>query len=113
VRNELISAFGSGSGSGRYLLKLSVRERGMGVSALRGTHVRRFRSQWTVKYALVEATGGKLLTSGESTSAVPFDLIDEPVSDMQAQENAKVRGAREVAQDIRLRLSAYFASVGG
>ena len=113
LRNELISGFGGQPASGQYQLALVVRERRLIVSSLSATRVRRFRSQWTVKYSLSGATGGKVLSSGESVASVQYDVMDEPIADMQALENAHVRVAREVAQDIRIRLSAYFASQGG
>ena len=67
------------------------------------------RYRLSTKYALLDASG-QALTEGSSFSAVPYDTIDEPVADIRAAENARDRASRELAQDIRLRISAFLAA---
>ena len=50
------------------------------------------------------------MASGKSFSNVSYDTVQEPVADLQAAENARERAARELAQDLKIRLSAFFAT---
>jgi len=109
VRNELISSLGGGGGS-RYVLKMAVTERKESLSPISGTKVERFRYRVMVTYQLVDAGSGKELTAGKSFSMAEYDTVREPVSDLQAAENARDRATRELGQDLRLRVSAYFAT---
>jgi LPS-assembly lipoprotein len=108
LRNELISSFGGANGGGTLLLNLKVGESRVGVSSL-GT-VTRQRYRVSAGYILSDASGGKELTRGSSISAVSFDMVLEPVADLQSAEAARSRAAREVAQDIKLRLAAFLAA---
>lgn len=109
VRNELISAFGRSANS-RFLLKLAVSEQTSGLGGLTGTSVNRYRYRLSTNYVLIDSSNGKEVASGKSFSAAAYDTVKEPVADLQAAENARERAARELAQDLRLRVSAYFAT---
>jgi LPS-assembly lipoprotein len=109
LRNELILSFGGSGSSARYVLKLDVTEETQSVSSVAYEKTARLRYHLSAKYVLVDASG-QALTEGSSFSAVPFDTIDEPVADIRAAENARERASRELAQDIRLRISAYLAT---
>lgn len=109
VRNELISGFGSSGGS-KYLLKLVAVEKTDSVSSVASNVVDRHRYRLTVTYQLIAAGSGEELAGGKSFSNVSYDTVQEPVADLQAAENARDRAARELAQDLRLRISAFFAT---
>ncbi len=109
VRNELISVFGA-SGNSRYLLKMQVAEKTDSVSSVPNTTVDRFRYRLNVSYQLIEAGSGNEVAGGKTFSYAAYDTVQEPVADLQAAENARERAARELAQDLRLRLSAFFAN---
>ena len=72
--------------------------------------VKRMRLRLTVSYQLLEVGSGSEVNSGKTFSAVSYDIIREPVADLQAESNATDRAAQEVAADIRTRLAAYMAS---
>jgi hypothetical protein len=36
--------------------------------------------------------------------------VEQPIADLRAADNARERAAREVAEDIRLRLAAFFST---
>jgi LPS-assembly lipoprotein len=108
VRNELISNMG-GQGS-RYLLKLKVEEKTQAVSSVANSVVDRHRYRLNVAYTLVNAGTGEEIASGKSFSNVSYDTVEEPVADLQAAENARERAARELSQDLKIRLSAFFAT---
>ncbi len=72
--------------------------------------VKRIRLRLAVTYQLIETASGSEVNSGKTFSAVSYDVIREPVADLQAESNAANRAAREVAADIHTRLAAYMAS---
>lgn len=109
LRNELISSFGGSGSASRYVLKMDVTEKTQPVSSVAFAPTKRLRYRLSTKYALLDASG-QALTEGSSFSAVPYDTIDEPVADIRAAENARDRASRELAQDIRLRISAFLAT---
>lgn len=111
LRNELISAIDP-PGPGRetqYRLSLEVKEREIFVSSLPKEPVTRKRLSLIARYALVDLSTGKTVSQGSSQSAVGFDTVREPIADLQSRNAAMQRAAIEAAQDIRLRLSAFFA----
>ena len=64
-------------------------------------------------FELYDTASGKSLNSGNSFSNVEFDVINVPVSDLSAADNARARAAKELGQDIKLRLSAILAAQKG
>lgn len=109
VRNELISSMGAQGGDSRFLLKLEPEEKSTAVSST-GLKLERHRYRLSVKYALLDAGTGKPATEGKSFSNVSYDTVEEPIADLRAAENARERAAREVAEDVRLRLAAFISS---
>lgn len=107
VRNDLLS--GMATGQRKYALKMVVTEKKDLTSSLAKNVVDRYRYRLTVSYSLVEVGTGRELNSGKTFSDVAYDTVREPVADVQAAENARERAAKEVAQDLRLRISAYFS----
>ena len=114
VRNELLSALGrSADGTSPYALKLEPEEKIIGVSVIVGQKLERKRYRLNVKYSLLSTSTGQIVTQGSSFSNVSYDTVREPIADLQASENARNRATREVAEDIRLRLSAFLATSHG
>ena len=109
VRNNLISSLGAGDGS-KYVLRLSPTEKTQQVSALSGQKLERHRYNLKVGYELADAQTGQTVSSGASFSNVSYDTVEQPIADLRAAENARERAGREVAEDIRLRLAAYFST---
>ena len=71
--------------------------------------IKRVRLRLTVAYQLIDTGSGSEVNTGKTFSAVSYDVIREPVADLQAEANATNRAAREVASDIHTRLAAYMA----
>jgi LPS-assembly lipoprotein len=111
VRNSFLS--GLGGGGSRYVLKMVVTEKSSLVSSVAKTVVDRHRYRLSVEYKLLDAESGKELNSGKTFSVTSFDTVREPVADLQAEDNARARAADEVAQDLRTRVSAVFATQSG
>jgi LPS-assembly lipoprotein len=109
VRNNLMSSFGNTAGS-RYILRLVPTEKSPQISSQSAQKLDRYRYTLKVAYELADATSGSTVASGSSFSNVSYDTVEQPIADLRAAENARERAAREVADDIRLRLAAYFSS---
>jgi LPS-assembly lipoprotein len=102
LRNELLEP---GVGEARYILELDVTEQGKAAAGTRA------RVQYSVNatYRLKAASGGAVLHQGKTYASVFFDTVREPLADLQAENSARQRAVQELAQDMRLRLSAVFA----
>ncbi len=109
VRNNLISSFGN-TGASRYILRMVPEEKTVEISSLSRQKLNRYRYNLKIKYELADATSGETVSSGASFSNVSYDTVEQPIADLRAAENARERAARDVAEDVRLRLAAYFSS---
>jgi LPS-assembly lipoprotein len=109
VRNELLSIM-RGTGGANFQLDMRPEEKTRKISDISGQKLERFRYHLKVDYVLLDASGNKVVTEGKAFSTVSYDTVEQPVSDLQAAENARMRATREVAEDIRLRLAAFLAS---
>jgi LPS-assembly lipoprotein len=75
--------------------------------------IQRERLRLNVAYRLVNVATGKDVKSGKTFSTVSYDIVHEPVADLQAEANALNRAAQEVGGDIHTRLAAFMASRAG
>jgi LPS-assembly lipoprotein len=85
-------------------------EKTIEISSLSTQKLNRYRYNLKIKYELADAKSGETVSSGASFSNVSYDTVEQPIADLRAAENARERAAREVAEDVRLRLAAYFSS---
>ncbi len=108
VRNNLISSFGGGGSD--YVLRLMPEEKSQEVSSSSTQKLTRRRYRLTMKYELADVKTSATVASGSAFSNVSFDTVEQPIADLRAAENARERAAREVAEDIRLRLAAHFSA---
>jgi LPS-assembly lipoprotein len=111
VRNELISSLGGSGGTARYVLHMVPTETTIAVSSNSTSKLNRKRYKLTIKYELTDVKTGASATSGASFSNVSYDTVEQPLADLQAADNAQLRAAQEVSEDIRTRIAA-FLSVG-
>jgi LPS-assembly lipoprotein len=110
VRNELISSLGGKGGTARYVLHMVPTETTTGVSSISAQKLNRKRYKLTIKYDLTDVKTGATATSGASFSNVSFDTVEQPLADLQAADNAQLRAAQEVSEDIRTRLAAFLSA---
>lgn len=109
VRNDILSGIRS-DGPTRYQLRLTPTETTTAVSSLAGTNVKRLKYILSAAFELVDLTSGKVIKQGTSFSNISYDSVREPVADLQAANNARDRAAKEVGQDLRLRLAAALSA---
>jgi LPS-assembly lipoprotein len=110
VRNELMLVMRGSGGPNDYVLELLPEETTRKISEPAGQKLDRYRYTLKMKYALHRSGNNTVISEGSIFSNVSYDTVEQPVSDLQAAENAKSRAAKEVSEDIRLRLAAYLSS---
>lgn len=110
VRNALMSSLQNSGGVGTYTLTLAAKGTAGNVVSNPSPGMYRYNYALTVSYKLLRTSGGDVLTSGTSKSFVSYDRFKQPVAALGTQADAEARAARDVADDIRTRLAAYFSS---
>ena len=112
IRNEIISSTGNNSPekSTRYRLGFTTSSDDDNTVQTFNSDVARNSYKLSVNYTLTDTTGGKVVHKGSTFAHVSYDRTAAPFADYQARINAQERAAKEVGNDIRTRLAAYFAS---
>lgn len=112
VRNELLGQMASPGtdGDGVYRLELKQRTATSAVVAAKTGLNQRESLEVSLTYRLTETSTGKLLQEGRSFVIIPYDRVSSEFSNLQAVENAERRASVQLADDIRTRLAAYFAT---
>ena len=67
----------------------------------------------TAEFKLTLIIGGKLVASGQVTSAAPYDRSSQRFANLRAARDGEIRVAKSLAQDIRNRIAATFATGAG
>ncbi len=111
IRNNLISTMSppGQEGDGRYTLVLVPQSDEFDLVIERNTDVSRRSYRLKVAFSLRDSSSGRKIYSGSTVSEVSYDKITSEFANLQAKTNAEERAARQVSQDIRTRLAAYFA----
>lgn len=113
IKNELIDIFnpyGTPKGA-QYFLKLQPVKEKVTQQALRDDiTATREKIKYTVKYTLWSRKKGHLV-SGDAWIYLSYDLLDNPYSTTMDKKKVEKDGAKILANDIALRIGAYFHSV--
>lgn len=67
----------------------------------------------TAEFKLSLINGNKLIASGQVTSAAPYDRSSQRFANLRAARDSEIRVAKSLAQDIRNRIAATFATDPG
>ncbi|QPC43343.1 hypothetical protein HW532_11945 [Kaustia mangrovi] len=112
VRNDLLSSMApvGQEAAPAYQLDFATREQRDTLILKEDTDVTRRSYRLTATFDLVELGTGKTVYAGKTFSEVSYDRVEAEFSNIQARINASERAAREVSDNIRTRLAAYFAS---
>ncbi len=112
LRNELVFMLRGGSepATPRYRLDITSSE----VETKPITDQQLGRSEagilsFTVAFSLFSLADKKVLTSGRILAPIPYDRGNEPYATLRAQRDARQRGARLLAEQMRGQLAAYFS----
>ena len=112
IRNDLLSSFDTGqSQASRYRLQFTAIAGSQALIENDNEDTRRFSYRVNVNYRLIDEKTGNELSAGKTFSQVSYDRTTSDFSNVQAETNAMERAAKEIGNDIRTRLAAYFSSV--
>ena len=112
IRNDLLSSFASGNPqASRYRLQFTAIAGSQALIENDNKDTRRFSYRVNVNYRLIDEKTGNELSAGKTFSQVSYDRTTSDFSNVQAETNAMERAAKEIGNDIRTRLAAYFSSV--
>lgn len=93
----------------KYRLFVTQRSKQVTLQALRrDITATRERVRYVVNYNLVDAANNKKLLSGNSVAYVSYDILSNPYSTTMAMKKTEEDAAKIIANDIALRLGAYF-----
>lgn len=113
IKNELMDTFNpyGTPKCAKYFLKLQPVSAHTVQQALRDDiTATREKVKYTVKYSLWDKENGQLV-SGKSWVYLSYDLLDNPYSTTMDKKKVEKDGAKIIANDISLRIGAYFHSV--
>lgn len=107
VRNALNDRLGrgDGSGSGRYRLDIVLDERLEGLGLLTDDTIGRERLTLRARYQLIDTQSDTILLDTTAGSDAGIDVVDSEYATIAAEQTAMENLARELADQIVLRLS--------
>ena len=113
IKNELMDTFNpyGTPKCAKYFLKLEPVEKTTTEQALRDDiTATREKVKYTVNYELWSKEKGRLV-GGNSWVFLSYDLLDNPYSTSMDKKKIEKDGAKIIANDISLRIGAYFHSI--
>ena len=113
IKNELMDNFNpyGQPKCAEYFLKINPVGKNVSEQALRDEiTATREKVKYTVKYELWSKEKGHLV-SGKSWVYLSYDLLDNPYSTTMDKKKVEKDGAKIIANEISLRIAAYFHSV--
>ena len=114
VRNDLLDNFTpkGAPDKPKYRLEIARIQRSMTKQAMRDDiTATRERVEYTLNYTLLDATSGDKLVSGDTLALLGYDIMANPYSTTFSQKQLEKDAAKIMANDISLRIGAYFHSV--
>ncbi|WP_125911841.1 LPS assembly lipoprotein LptE [Kiloniella majae] len=91
-----------------YLLKATITETEKDLAVRLDNTTSRTNLTILVKYSLVSLSSNNIVFSSTARSTNSFDKLDDPYANLVAEDTARSRVLRQVADDMALQLGAYF-----
>ena len=112
VRNNLLDRLSPGGApdNPRYQLTMKLIERTSGVGVRIDASVTRLNYLLTTEYSLIDNETQEAVFQSSSRSQIAYDVVKSQFSTLIAEQDAKKRAARDVSEDITLRLALFFAT---
>lgn len=109
-RNFLLDRIAPAGAPDKYEYELGFRldERQVGSGVRIDASVTRFNLQLTASYQLKDSKTRDVIYSGSSRSIVAYDVLRSQFATVIERESSRERAARELANNIVLRLSLFF-----
>jgi LPS-assembly lipoprotein len=110
LRNQLMDAF-TPAGTPKlaaYRLEIELKDTKEGLAIQENADITRYNFTLAANYKLVDAANGQVMNTGVSRAIAGYNVVNEQFSTQIAQRDAEERAARELGEDIRLRLGVFF-----
>ena len=110
LRNQLLDAMTPGGTptNSAYRLAVELKDQKEGLAIQEDTQITRYNYTLIAKYELRDSVTNKVLDKGSSRAIAAYNVVDSQFATQTAERDAQERAAREVGEDIRLRLGLYF-----
>jgi len=111
IRNRLldqVNPYGEPSAA-RYTLGIVYSRNRLGIAVDRDQTVTRYNLILVASYVLTENASRTTVTRGSTRAVAAFNVVSSEFANIAAERDAEQRTAVTVADDIALRLGAYFA----
>lgn len=111
IRNRLldqVNPYGE-PGAARYTLGVTFARNRVGVAVDRDQTITRYNLTLVCSYILTENSSRTIVTRGSTRAVAAFNIVGSEFANIAAERDAEERTAVSVADDIALRLGAYFA----
>ena len=92
----------------RYVLSIRLSETKEALAIREDETATRANLTMNASFSLTDASGGQALLRGLSSSTNSYNIVDSQFATYVAEEDARERALRELSDDIKLRLSAFF-----
>ena len=111
LRNQLMDALTPEGtpGSAAYKLTIKLDDVKEGLAIQENTQITRYNYRLTAHYELRDSVSNEVLDKGLARATAAYNVApDSQFATQTAERDAQERAAREVGEDIRLRLGLYF-----
>jgi LPS-assembly lipoprotein len=111
IRNRLldqINPYGE-PGAARYTLGVTFQRNKVGIAFDRDQTITRYNLTLVASYVLTDNTSRAIVTRGSTRAVAAFNIVRSDFANIAAEQDAEERAALAVADDIALRLGAYFS----
>ncbi len=110
LRNQMMDALTPEGtpGSAAYKLSIKLEDVKEGLAIQSNTQITRYNYRLTAHYELRDTVSGEVLDKGLARAIAAYNVADSQFATQSAERDAQERAAREVGEDIRLRLGLYF-----
>lgn len=115
LRNDLIerlSPLGEPT-SPRYSLQATLSESNAALAIQQDTAITRYDHRIDVSFLVLDLSTGVVVFRGQSRAIGGYDAVRSDFATLTAQQDAARRTVREVAEDVRSQLAAFFAGRSG
>ena len=107
IKQNMIDRIGQGDGTHILEITPQLRQRRLGITG--DDIASRFEVSLRAKYRLIDDKTGDVLDKGSLTSISSFGSPLDPFGRISAEENAAERLAADIADDLVLKLSKFYA----
>ena len=107
VRNHLIDLMPQ-EGAARYRLIVTLSENREGLALRRDASVTRYNYVLRATFELRDAATDAVVDKGHARAIAAYNVVDSQFATLSAEQDAETRAARELAEQIRLRLGVGF-----